>query len=59
MQWIPLHRNIKGNEIADLAAKIAHITNPITVTQDSRKINKRHKTKNQRKMGIKFTNTRN
>jgi len=35
VQWIPSHKNIKGNEIADLAAKKAHeINNPMSIPQD-------------------------
>ncbi|XP_047491583.1 uncharacterized protein LOC125040863 [Penaeus chinensis] len=38
IQWIPSHKNIRGNEIADQAAKKAHtITNPITIYEDKRK----------------------
>jgi len=35
IQWIPSHKNIKGNEIADLAAKKGHeLNNTMKVSQD-------------------------
>jgi ribonuclease HI len=49
LQWIPSHKNIKGNEIVDQAAKKAHkIRYPITIHEDTKKQIKQMKKKNQR-----------
>ncbi|XP_037774597.1 uncharacterized protein LOC119571289 [Penaeus monodon] len=47
IQWIPSHKNIKGNEIVDLAAKKAHeINNPMSIPPDPNYIIKETKKKN-------------
>lgn len=46
LQWIPSHKNIKGNEIVDQAAKKAHkIRYPITIHEDTKKQIKQMKKK--------------
>lgn len=47
IQWIPSHKNIKGNEIADLAAKKGHeLNNTMKVSQDPNYTIKEIKSKN-------------
>lgn len=43
-QWIPSHRNIKGNEMPDLAAKknTQTLNNPTAISKESKKYHKRN-----------------
>lgn len=51
LQWIPSHKNIKGNEIVDQAAKKAHkIRYPITIHEDTKKQIKQMKKKKPEKL---------
>jgi len=63
LQWIPSHKNIKGNEIVDQAAKKAHeINNPISIPQDTKYTIKEIKSKNLKQWEIdlkRILNTKN